>query len=222
MLHLFTHVPKTGGTSFKRSVVDLNFAPPEIYRYHGLRSFALDRLPESAFVEGHYPYGLHWFTKQKCAYYAILRDPIDHAISHYHFVRQCDYPKYQHPQLLSAKRLDLVDFTRLHANMQTRMIAGFPWNRLAPNSAERLLRIAITNLTENYACFGVLEQIESFEQRVALINRWRYQPMYEKTKVTRNRPKANELSKVDFEALSEIQGLDVRLYAYAKEHLGID
>jgi|LauGreDrversion2_6_1035139.scaffolds.fasta_scaffold110463_1 hypothetical protein len=102
------------------------------------------------------------------------------------------------------------------------MIAGFPWNILMSNSTERLLRIAKTNLAENYACFGLLEQIETFEQKVASINGWKHHPVYAQATVTRNRPRVEDLPKTDLVALSEIQKFDIQLYAYAKTHLEID
>jgi hypothetical protein len=100
------------------------------------------------------------------------------------------------------------------------MVAGFPWNRLLPTSTERLLRIAKKHLTKNYLCFGLLEQIETFQQKVASINGWKHQPVYEQTKITRNRPKVEDLPEADALALSEVQKFDIRLYAYAKTHLG--
>lgn len=216
MLHLFTHIPKTGGTSFKHSVIELNVAPERVYKFKGLRRFLLDSLSSYTFVDGHFPYGVHLFTRQKCIYYTILRDPIDHAISFYNFVRQCDYPNYKHPLLDQAKRLSFMEFTEKHANLQTRMLAGFPWNRILNSNSPRQLQIAMKHLEHKYCDFGFLHDLESFERKIAARFEWKCNPVYEQSKITRVRPKVQDLSREELKKLQTIQSLDLQLFSFAE------
>lgn len=215
MLHLFTHIPKTGGTSFKRSVIDLNFEEQNLYKFRGIKHF-LSRPPQKdSFIDGHFSYGVHIFTFQKCVYYTILRQPVDHAISFYNFVKQCDYPGYKHPLLRDAQSLSLVEFTRKHANLQTRMLAGIPWERLLSPQNRLLLAVAKRHLKKKYFCFGFLENLEEFEQRVAGEFGWSCKPIYEQSKITRVRPRVDELDKDTLSQIEEIQKLDLELYKFA-------
>ena len=92
LLQVFVHIPKTGGTSFKKSCIVNNYKNSSIFNYRGLRHFALSSLRGVDFVDGHVGYGVHLMTHRKCEYFTLLRDPLDQAMSYYYFVRQCNYP----------------------------------------------------------------------------------------------------------------------------------
>jgi hypothetical protein len=99
------------------------------------------------------------------------------------------------------------------------VIAGFPWNRILGRDSGFLLKLAKNHLDTKYSCFGVLDEIEAFEERVSKMFDWDYAPIYEKTTITRDRPKRDELTSAVLTDLTEIQSLDIELYSHALERI---
>ena len=215
---LFTHIPKTAGTSFKESVIYPNVE--RIRKFSGFKDLILNRRKDFDAMEGHYPYGVHYFIPAPVYYITILRKPLDHAISYYHFVKQCDYSNYKHPSLEDAKRYDLQTFYTLpkYANMQTKFIAGFPFNRMgAVIGQKRLLAIAKKNLTKRYHSFGLLSQIDLYQEHVAKEFGWKNMSIVNQSKQTRSRPKEMELSASVRHAIEQSNALDFELYRFAEQ-----
>ena len=80
MLTIFTHIPKTAGTSFFNRAVRPNLADQEIWTNMSLRRIASTDLSEHRVLTGHRGFGLHRLTSQPCQYITFLRDPIERAV----------------------------------------------------------------------------------------------------------------------------------------------
>lgn len=223
-LIVFTHVPKTSGTSFRKSLIEPNFAPEEIFRYGGARDFVARCEPSHSFAWGHMPSGAHLLTRREVAYVTFLRDPVDRAVSYYYFVRDSDPRAYKHPERDRADALSLTEFYEQprYRNWQTRFLAGLPYHyaypRLSsPRFDQAMLRHAAANLRDRYACFGVQER---FADSLALFQRrfeWRRRDQVSRHKATGKRPELADLDASTRGALREANSLDQSLYELAVE-----
>jgi hypothetical protein len=221
-LIIFTHIPKTAGTSFTSTVIAPNFPEGSVQDCGSLKSCITAMRGNAAVITGHTPYGIHRFTSRKATYISFFRDPIDRAVSYYHFVREGINETYKHPLYDYANAVTLAEFfqNRLYQNHQTRYIAGYLADRLyasapalAPDAA--ILDRAMKNLKSQYVCFGLMER---FDESVQLFQRtfnWKTAVAVERKKRTHNRPKVDDLNAATLDALRSAHELDQRLYDFA-------
>lgn len=222
VLYFFVHVQKTAGTSFLQRAVYPNFAPEEICSGVRIRTFRKALKPSHRFAHGHVAYGLHWLTRRPVVYLTFLRHPVDRAISHYYFIRQCDPRLCRHDRYEAATLMDLVTFYRQpqFRNEMTMMLAGIFWHKLQaylahPAFGQRALRQACFNLRHRFACFGLQERFEDSLQLFAHTLGWRVLPQDVRLKQTRARPKLEEVPFALYQELARLNDLDMVLYRYA-------
>jgi len=220
----FTHIPKTAGTSVKKTLIYPNYSEDEIYSYKGLKQIIFCKKKKIKVVMGHLPFGLHRLFSDSCVYTTFLRDPIERAISHYYWVKETKYPTYEHPDwklhtensledFFEKRKFDKfsLDYFRLIDNLQTRYIAGIE-NRFRSKKSEYMLEIAKLNLAKYYKVFGVQEE---FDKSVNLLREyfgWSFKASLSRQKNTKNKP---YISKKTMKILKNNHQLDLYLYDYA-------
>jgi hypothetical protein len=222
-LIIFTHIPKTAGTSFLKTVVEPNIPESQIYHYGDIKKFFVEQ-HDYTLVEGHVPYGLHYFTNRPVKYITFLRNPIERAVSYYYFIKDSDVNVYKHPLRDYADSVSLKEFyeNKKFQNQQTRFLAGFLSDRLyAINSylsLEKVILDKAVNHLLNYYCFGILER---FEQSIALFQErleWPKTVKVAHQKKTNKRPKLADLDKATLHSLKEAHILDLYLYDFAVKY----
>jgi hypothetical protein len=222
----FTHIPRTAGTSFKKGFIFQNIAPEKIRRFEGVGSLVKDWRKPFDFLEGHYPYGIHHFCK--CAtpiiYVTTLREPLDRAVSYYHFIKQCDTADYQHPDLGAVKRFDIAGFYRQpeNQNLQTKFTAGFlalTLTAFLPQalSGPLLLVQAKYNLSQKYHLFGLVDRMSEFQEMAAKKLGWRNLRLWDNSNVTKNRPSIDAISDAARTSILGGNQLDLQLYGFAQK-----
>lgn len=219
---VFTHIPKTSGTSFRKSLVEPNVPAGLIYPYPGARRFLVERRRPRAFIWGHVPYGVHVALRREVRYVTFLRDPIDRAVSFYHFVKDSDPREYVHPARADAEAYSLTDFFRLrrYQNWQARFVAGLSYHYIYPRVGSdafdaELGRRAIAHLRDDYV-FGLQER---FEDSLALLERrlgWSRRMEVDRHKQTATRPRLESLDPDTVAALAAANHLDCELYRFAQ------
>ena len=225
----FTHIPKTGGTSLRKTLFQKVFSEKEMYQPRGYRALLFER-SSFEYLGGHRPYGVHRLSTESDAprYYTMLRDPVERAISFYY---ECLWPRgdkkvADHPEHATAWRHDLVEFYRIprFQNVQARMLAGV-WADLLGRyvSLDRIgigaavASAAKRHLRNQYEAFGITEEFEESRQRIASTLGHDPPPLEKKHKTNPDRPTADDLSTSERRALRRLNRLDADVYDFARE-----
>ena len=235
---IFTHIPKTAGTSLKQSAIFPNVDLERVYWVHGFGKLIRDRPQNALVILGHFPYGAHRVLGRGAfRYLTILRDPVERAVSFYNYVLLCEkgnpgHPVgYRwHPALPDAKRYSIDEFYELeqYRNIQTKFTAGYFWTRprtVAPDwfrrwvaTEERLLERAKHNLLHRYWYFGLLERIGEAEETIARALGGVSTGERDVTRQTKGAHGIIQPTTAQRERIRQLNALDVALYDFALRH----
>lgn len=179
---VFTHIPKTGGTTLDHIVravsaalrkqgKRLRFAReaglPRKERNQqllDLDSVSNEQLAVHDYLSGHFAFGIHRRLPKPALYVALLRDPVARLLSQVRF--GLDHSKWSRDTSVTA----LVEQGRLIDNLQTRQIAGIT-DRDAPCTAATLAT-AIENLRSHYAVVGITERFDAMLKTLITLMTW--------------------------------------------------
>ena len=224
-LILFTHIPKTSGTSLIKELIEPNFSPHSTYRHGNFKKVVPALFKNYQLISGHFAYGLHLLSPKRVKYITFFRDPIERAISFYYFVQQGgDNPRTRHPLCDYAESVTLKEFyenVEFH-NHQTRMTAGWLENKFykylaSPKNKQKILKKAIYNLQYKYYYFGLLEEREkSIELCRKKFNWHNYQTVTHQKK-TYKRATINDIDSETIDTIKAANDLDLKLYEFARD-----
>jgi hypothetical protein len=219
---VFTHVPKTGGTTLDHILIAVaavqrkkrvrlripRGAPlPEHHNQEllDLHQIPDDRLADSDYLSGHFPFGIHRRLARPCLYVTLLRDPVARLLSNFRFGLSRN--RWSHDTPVST----LIERGRLIDNIQTRQMAGIA-SREIPCTAKTLAS-AIDNIRSHYAVVGVTER---FDETLKALITWLGWPdiAYSDSQVSRV-PILPELEAKVRDAAQRYFAFDMELYAAA-------
>lgn len=233
---IFLHIPKTAGTSL-RKVVERFYDKDEIYAIYEehikeFKDVPDDKKNKIKVFYGHVSFGLHKYIPQPTSYVTILRDPVERVISLYSYVSKLkDHPYYKQ---FDFDKMTIAEFVQsgitLEAdNEQTRLVSGIDCE--FGKCTSEMLETAKENLRKHFAVVGLSEYFDESVLLMKLAFGWKLpirlslkkivsgtaSPFYERTNVSINRVRRDELSEDDLFAIDKFNELDIQLYRYAKE-----
>lgn len=95
---IFVHVPKTAGTAMMTALTPFGYAPRRTMWRSVMRRLPVTETPEQVYLRKHETAA--WARKKLSAEvfdgffrFAVVRNPYDHAVSHYEFMKQFRIPK---------------------------------------------------------------------------------------------------------------------------------
>jgi len=179
---IFTHVPKTGGTTLdhifaaaaavtgkrkRRLRMKSAAASPRHARDQHLLNFATvpqQELADADYLTGHFQFGIHQRLQRPFLYVTLLRDPVSRLLSNIRF--GIDHGKWSRDTPIES----IFGAGRLIENIQTRQLAGIA-DRNTP-CTEETLALARGNLRRHYAVTGVTERFDETLRTLITLLGW--------------------------------------------------
>jgi hypothetical protein len=216
MKHIFIHIGKTAGTSF-RTFLQTNV--PKAYFGYGKLWHLTDNRDTNKFLESepngmvvldhfdlfseHFQYGLHPYLKTKdYQYIAMLREPISRTISAYRYAIDRGWIDD------NVSVLDWYANDKSQEQYQLNHVAGVPDD--VPYEAK--LSIALKNLKDDKFLFGLTNKYDEFIDLCCTINKWK--PQYRTTNVTSAK---KEVTNEDKDKLKELLSGEIKFYEEAEK-----
>lgn len=222
----FLHIPRTGGTTLRWSIMSQFYETEQIYHV------ASDRLADSldAFIQGrqqqysrvrlihgHMGFGLHTRLKEPITYLTLLRHPIDLHISNYFYITtKPDHPSYVS---LRSQAPTFEDYVRsaLNQHLMVRRLCSLDGIFLRgdePVGLEHLKR-AQQHLLENVDLLGLTDRFGESVQRFRQKLGWPDVHFEALNSTAGRRPERERFPEPLLDQIRERCSLDVALYEYA-------
>jgi len=222
---LFTHIPKTAGSSLHHSLFGENIPNKQARQSRGLKDLITER-STFQYLHGHYPYGVHKIAPVTSSrYFVVLRDPVERALSFYHDVLYKRGRVNTHPSLEDARNHDIVDFYRLprYQNVQARFVAGMFFHKLGTYLSLNGLKQVVywtakRNLLHAYEAFGLTQRYKETAGLFARKLGWSYQSSEKRYKTVPDRPTTADLTVEQTQDLRRLNAIDMALYKTACAH----
>lgn len=178
---LFSHVPKTAGTSL-RSLAQAH-TPDVVFAYEGqlalgnpdlafMQRFRAGSMPR--LVMGHFSYGVHRLLGIAPRYVTVLRDPIERIVSLYRYQKTLpSSPFAEHfRQGMSLKDFVQSGITEQTNNHMARICAGIPPDAGLVLRDSWLLGCALHNVRRHYVLVGRQDNLNEFLRAFAGMLGW--------------------------------------------------
>ncbi|MGL5835462.1 MAG: sulfotransferase family 2 domain-containing protein [Waterburya sp.] len=234
-LVIFTHIPKTAGTSL-RHIIQSQFQPQQVFEFYHLKTQPpkvrkgiekYNQLTEAQkkaikFISGHVGFGLHEFLPRPCSYITVLRDPVERVVSYYYHLLQ--------KQNNLVKHKTLPEFIQTYGGVHNSMscyLSGLTLKSQLQDSSIDLnsqqfshetLKIAKANLQQHFKLVGLVERFDETCILLRKILGWNLTSFYVKKNVTKHRNLIAELPQDTLELIYKFNELDIQLYTYAQEN----
>jgi hypothetical protein len=178
---LFSHVPKTGGTSF--GVVAKRFTPQASFVYAGELTLGNPNIefitrfrdaPLPPLLMGHFSYGVHRLIGTAPRYACVFRDPVQRVISLYRGMRNA--PDSQNAEFFrengSLKDWVAGGISEQTNNHMTRICAGVSPDAGMIIRDRWFLECALSNLRRHYIVVGDFDRLDLFAAELGKILGW--------------------------------------------------
>ena len=224
MKYIFLHIPKNGGTTLQQ-IVDDQYPKYRIYNIlDHERAERLKQLKEKGFLAkkfikvvkgGHFSYGCHTFFKNpdQVTYFAMLRHPVDRALSYYSYVKRT--PEHYLYKTFTSENITLDDFIEREdlnmevTNGQTKLLGGFGQKETCTSA---IFEMAMEHLEHTFFLVGIMERYVETLFMLKTILGWSRPIHYNMLNV--NSEQKNELSKEQHKKLLELNKFDMAIYKY--------
>lgn len=215
---------KTGGTTLNH-IINNNYEKEATYHIYTAdqkektKMFNEISLKNPVCVQGHFPFGVHKYFKNKSEYVTLIRNPIDRIISEYYFIQSFSWPPWldkKNPAHQKIVNFSFEEHIRQpgNKNKQVRFISGN--QKIQLNKTD--LDTAIHNINNFFVVAGITEK---FDESLFLMKEkldWK-NVHYQRTNVTKKRPRLNDLSSNLIKLIEKNNRLDIELYNFAKKRL---
>ena len=187
------------------------------------KSFPQEKRDSFKLLMGHLADHFLPFITQEYQKIIFVRDPVDHFISGYHYLRRATHNK-SHKIVSRMKSIEeYIAFRRDHNfdNIQSRHISGmthFLLKKKKPSSIDHTLLYDKTKAVIQNTDFLFI--MERFDESILILKReleWASNPYYKTRNKTKNRPRSEEYSDAIRKEIKSFNAVDMEMYNLCKD-----